>query len=152
MKTIVCILVLACAACGGGVGETTEAVAQPVTHSNGAGNAWTDATPLGTYGVAEAMAACNAVPGQTSCVDWPACNGGPDSLVGSYGPEPIANDFYAWIYAGPDAGGYVHVTSSYVAGTGNAVAVIAGNLCLPPGTVLPASQRQPPMTIVARWQ
>jgi hypothetical protein len=75
-----------------------DAGCTPVTHSNGLGQHWTDCTPLGTYTIDEAMAACEAY-GKGTCV---AGNGACSDTVtpAVYSPST----YYAWAYSGTDAG------------------------------------------------
>lgn len=80
------------------------------THNNGAGQAWQDCVPLGTYDMAEAIAACGAFCKDGSCT----CSWGNAELPGGAdaGTEHIAQAYdntmkkitWTWVWDGPYAG------------------------------------------------
>jgi hypothetical protein len=66
------------------------------THTNGLGGSWDDCAPLGTYDQGEAMAACAAHAGASSCT------ADEDSVTDS---DPgTACGPHAWVYSGAQAG------------------------------------------------
>jgi cysteine-rich repeat protein len=80
-------------------GGTQCGMSQPVTHSNGLGQTWTDCTALGTYTQTQATAACTASTGSaSSCSILPCANS-----------QVVCSSTSCWAYSGTGQG---HVSTS----------------------------------------